>query len=576
MNKQILESFERMMKKGKLTEATSEKIAFIDVSGSNSGPKMIEVSEKLAKDADAQKLMYFAGKIGKTPKEAFSNGTYYKPIQEYLDDNNISKAIVVTDQDVEMSEDGKDLQRDSRVTIIRNDEYHYDPEAFLNGTFDSVRKSIPHVIDKTSKTGEITNREKLQKVLPNLKFNESLLSEDSSEVETWIILKYPNSTYTAISNDMDEVYGSSIEEIRKKIEKHAHSVEGYDLKVGSIEFNDKSKIQVVGEIDVTYSHPDELEENKKSRSLSKRLTESIDKKYIMFDYNDPETLHFVKNIPENSDLWDDYNYIIKEVTNLKGKHLVTNDDESIIISDSDIDDSDREAFEYAKEYFEANPTENKFIDDEWGGLVITRADIEKGLDNFTLISDFKIDNGYYDGDSSSVSQWVDFDNITWEDYSNDYASDFTDVNISSQEGFDIRADKLVSYDGNAEIVVIPSSIKTIGEEAFYENKKIKKVFIPNSVAEIGDNAFKYCSKLKIYCETNSEPDDWSSYWNPSNRPVVWGAKVQDLNESFKNKSNPLNQLKESLGSSKFNKLQSLIKECLKEGMEVEITIPKKS
>ena len=583
MNKQMLESFSRMYKEGnkKLRESSNmdkinavlNKIAFIDVSGSNSAPDMLKVSEKLAKDAGAQKLMYFADKIGTTPN-GLGGGTYYEPIQKYLNDNNISKAIVVTDQDVEMNEDGKYLQKDPRVTIIRNDKYHDDPEAFLNGTFDDVRKSIPHVIGKTSKTGEMTSREKLQKVLPGLKFNESLLPDDSSEVETWIILKYPNSTYAAISDNMDDVYGSSIDEIRKKIEKHAHDVEGPELKVDSIEFNDKSKIQVVGEIDVTYLYPDNLDENKKSRSSSKRLKESIDKKYIMFDYNDPETLHFVKNIPENSDLWDDYNYIIKEVTNLKGKHLVTNDDESIIISDSDIDDSDREAFEYAKEYFEANPTENKFIDDEWGGLVITRADIEKGLDNFTLISDFKIDNGYYDGDSSSVSQWIDFDKIAWEDYSNDSASDFTDANISSQEDFDIRGDKLFSYDGNAEIVIIPSSIKRIGEEAFYENKKIKKVFIPNSVVKIGDNAFKYCSKLKIYCETSSEPDDWSSYWNPHGRPVIWGAKVQDLNESYKN-SNQLNQLKESLGSDKFNKIQKIIKECLKEGIEVEITIPKK-
>lgn len=41
------------------------------------------------------------------------------------------------------------------------------------------------------------------------------------------------------------------------------------------------------------------------------------------------------------------------------------------------------------------------------------------------------------------------------------------------------------------------------------------------------------------------------------------------------KFNQLNQLKESLGTVKYNKIQKLIKECLKEGMEVEITIPKK-
>ena len=281
----MLESFSRMYKEGnkKLRESSNmdkinavlNKIAFIDVSGSNSAPDMLKVSEKLAKDAGAQKLMYFADKIGTTPN-GLGGGTYYEPIQKYLNDNNISKAIVVTDQDVEMNEDGKYLQKDPRVTIIRNDKYHDDPEAFLNRTFDDVRKPIPHVIGKTSKTGEMTSREKLQKVLPGLKFNESLLPDDSGEVETWIILKYPNSTYAAISDNMDDVYGSSIDEIRKKIEKHAHDVEGPELKVDSIEFNDKSKIQVVGEIDVTYLYPDNLDENKKSRSSSKRLKESIE------------------------------------------------------------------------------------------------------------------------------------------------------------------------------------------------------------------------------------------------------------------------------------------------------------
>ena len=128
----MLESFSRMYKEGnkKLRESSNmdkinavlNKIAFIDVSGSNSAPDMLKVSEKLAKDAGAQKLMYFADKIGTTPN-GLGGGTYYEPIQKYLNDNNISKAIVVTDADVEMNEDGKDLQKDSRVTIIRNDEY---------------------------------------------------------------------------------------------------------------------------------------------------------------------------------------------------------------------------------------------------------------------------------------------------------------------------------------------------------------------------------------------------------------------------------------------------------------------
>lgn len=51
---------------------------------------------------------------------------------------------------------------------------------------------------------------------------------------------------------------------------------------------------------------------------------------------------------------------------------------------------------------------------------------------------------------------------------------------------------------------------------------------------------------------------------------------EDLDESIRTgKQNSFKVLRESLGIKKYNKIQSLIKECLKEGIEVEITIPKK-
>lgn len=49
-----------------------------------------------------------------------------------------------------------------------------------------------------------------------------------------------------------------------------------------------------------------------------------------------------------------------------------------------------------------------------------------------------------------------------------------------------------------------------------------------------------------------------------------GKYIKDAETKFKN----VKVLKESLGTTKFNKIQSLINECLKEGMEVEISIPK--
>lgn len=47
------------------------------------------------------------------------------------------------------------------------------------------------------------------------------------------------------------------------------------------------------------------------------------------------------------------------------------------------------------------------------------------------------------------------------------------------------------------------------------------------------------------------------------------------NDSYSYKRESLQQLKESIGSVKYNKIQRLIKECLNEGLAVEITIPKK-
>ena len=42
------------------------------------------------------------------------------------------------------------------------------------------------------------------------------------------------------------------------------------------------------------------------------------------------------------------------------------------------------------------------------------------------------------------------------------------------------------------------------------------------VTSIGSYAFADCKRLTIYCEVTSKPSGWSSSWNESNRPVVWG------------------------------------------------------
>ena len=73
-------------------------------------------------------------------------------------------------------------------------------------------------------------------------------------------------------------------------------------------------------------------------------------------------------------------------------------------------------------------------------------------------------------------------------------------------------------------ITIPNSVTSIGSSAFYGCSRLTSITIPNSVTSIGGWAFSYCSSLTIYCEATSKSSGWSSYWNDSDCPVVWGHK----------------------------------------------------
>ena len=124
-----------------------------------------------------------------------------------------------------------------------------------------------------------------------------------------------------------------------------------------------------------------------------------------------------------------------------------------------------------------------------------------------------------------------------------------------------------SYCYSLEKVVLPDSLITIGEIAFYKNTALKRVVlgpsvkyiyknafhsnsslldinlpsgliaiyegafaytpiinivIPSSVQYIGPYVFYMCNNLKIYAQATSKPSNWYYVWNPQNRQVVWG------------------------------------------------------
>lgn len=61
--------------------------------------------------------------------------------------------------------------------------------------------------------------------------------------------------------------------------------------------------------------------------------------------------------------------------------------------------------------------------------------------------------------------------------------------------FKIQKGVLTKYVGKSEKVVIPSSVTSIGANAFQKCNTVKTVVIPSSVKKIGEQAFLDCTKL---------------------------------------------------------------------------------
>lgn len=72
-----------------------------------------------------------------------------------------------------------------------------------------------------------------------------------------------------------------------------------------------------------------------------------------------------------------------------------------------------------------------------------------------------------------------------------------DVDVSSEDDFDVEDDVLVKYCGSETDVVIPKGlVRVIGPEAFLENCDIRSVTIPEGVEHIDYSAFSGCGELQ--------------------------------------------------------------------------------
>ena len=96
----------------------------------------------------------------------------------------------------------------------------------------------------------------------------------------------------------------------------------------------------------------------------------------------------------------------------------------------------------------------------------------------------------------------------------------TNINLSNNI---TRIGNLAFADCSSLISIeMSKSITHIGSYAFSNCIGLTKIELPISIINMGSEVFDRCLKLKIYCETKSQPNGWNSDWNASNLPVEWG------------------------------------------------------
>lgn len=73
-----------------------------------------------------------------------------------------------------------------------------------------------------------------------------------------------------------------------------------------------------------------------------------------------------------------------------------------------------------------------------------------------------------------------------------------------------------------ESITLGTSLTAIDDCAFAYCSNLKTIIIPSGVTTIKFSAFLSCWDLTIYCEAESQPEEWSPTWNIDSLPVVWG------------------------------------------------------
>ena len=168
------------------------------------------------------------------------------------------------------------------------------------------------------------------------------------------------------------------------------------------------------------------------------------KKYIVFDHFNPDTLYFVKNIPDDSWIWDS-DYIIEDVTDKHGNCLIENNDEDISVSEmgnKTLSDFDKEIIASLKQAIQEDPDEEYLCaytsDDR--EFCFEKDELPNDLDSMTPFTDF-VENSYVDGDSNSQYQVINLDTEEFGEFGVDIFvdedADYEDLDESFNKTYQI-------------------------------------------------------------------------------------------------------------------------------------------